>query len=221
MKKQKVKLVLFSAIIILIAIAMYSTGPTVSNHVTGNQIIDTKVNILPSPKSNCSFQLQAGWNLVSFYCIGLFANRDDILTSINTSYYSIFSYNPTDAADPWKSYNPSLPNWTVQQLSVMDRTEGYWINMKDTRDYFYEGGLRNTLIPLVDGWNLAGYPSLTTRNINDTLNGLNYSFVITSAGGSDFINVYGALNNTLTDFETYKGYWINSSNVQSWPVNVS
>jgi len=200
------------------------------NTLTGYNIVNTKVEVLASPSKNCSFQLSPGWNMVSFYCLGLFADRNIVLQSISDSYSSIFEYQANDIVDPWKSYNPSLPNWTVQQLNYMDRVSGYWIYIYNTSDgsnastgmtnFSYPGIYSDSIIYLYTGWNFIGYPKLNTTNIGTDLNISSYNIVKYYNTTTDtwLIYINGSANNTFDTFETYKGYWLNVSEDQQWYV---
>jgi len=193
------------------------------NYLTAQQIVPTYVNVLPKQPTYCDFNLNPGWNLVSFFCLGMFVNRDEVLQPIEGHYVKIFSYNPTDSTDPWKSYNPTLPAWTVQQLNFMDRVSGYWIYMNDSTAYIYNGTSRSSVISLYYGWNLIGYPDNKSRLINESTSDLLFNIIRTYDNSSDSYKDYikGAQNNALNYFDPYAGYWINSSAIQSLMINVS
>jgi hypothetical protein len=186
--------------------------------LTGSAITNTQVTIIPALPANCSLHLNPGWNLVSFYCLGLFTDRSAVLSSIDGQYTKIFSYNPYDTSDPWKSYNPNLPAGIVQQLNNMDRMSGYWIYIPTGADLTYEGvNKTSSTITMKTGWNLIGYPSITTRNINNTLNNISFTIIQRYNTTSDTWLVYinGSSNNTLNTLDTYVGYWINVTSDQS------
>ncbi len=212
----KIKLAVLILIIGAFAAAIFS--PKFDNSITGNDV-STRVEILTAIPSNCSFDMHSGWNYVSFHCIATSEPRSDVLSSVNSSVDRIFTYIAQDTSDPWKSYNPSLPNWTVQQLDYMGRTQGYIILMNDDASYFYEGFARSSVIPLRPGWNLVGYPDDANQSINESLNGLQYNAVITYAAGSLLVYIPNSVNNTLFNFSPYSAYWINSSATQNWLVN--
>ena len=191
------------------------------NGLTGNQIIPTKVNLLPFVASNCSFHLYQDVNLVSFYCLGMWEELTIALEPLNSSYDKIFYYEATDSKDPWKSYKRNLPNWTVQQLTHLDRVHAYWIFMNEEADYNFPGARKSTLVQLLPGWNLVGYPGLNNKSINDSLNGLLYASVVTFDNPTKTFNFYipSAGNNTFFEFSKYSGYWIYSNATQNWDVN--
>jgi hypothetical protein len=191
-----------------------------SNLITGKATIPTYVNILPSQESVCSFSLTEGWHIISFYCIGMYMQRDAVMSSISGSYEKMFYYVPSDSADKWKSYNPSLPSWTVQQLSYMDRLTGYWIYINSSCNYLYEGAIRDSQIPLIPGWNLVSYPSPNSSSVNDSLQSVLYTHIKSYDSVTDDFLIYvrGGSSNTLNILEPYKGYWINSTAYQNWNV---
>lgn len=216
------------SLLVLSIVVLFNDIPDSS--ITGYDVVNTKVELFPTQFKNCTFQLNPGWNMVSFYCFGMYVERGRALASIENSYESIFEYTTNDLTDPWKSYTISLPNWTVQQLNYMDRISGYWIYMIDNATFEYSGVYSDSKIYLYDGWNLVGYPLINASNINDSLTDISYSMVkyynntanidtnYTSSNDTWLIYVKNGSNNTLNNFETYKGYWINVSGNQQWTI---
>jgi len=190
-----------------------------SSMISGN-VVNTHVELIPAAAKNCSFHLNPGWNMVSFFCLGMFLDRNVALDSISGSYGSIFQYNPTDASDPWKSYNPYIPGWTVQQLNHMDRISGYWIYMFNDADYHYAGIYSDSVIYFSNGWNLIGYPLNYSSNISAQLIGKQYLIVKYYDNPSDtwLSYVNGSPSNTLKRFDTYKGYWVNVNGSSQWNI---
>ena len=207
---------------ILVIVSVFSPELFNETTITGHDV-NTRVNVLPISSSDCNFSLSPGWNLVSFYCIGMFEPVDDTLSSIRDNYQSIFMYNAMDANDPWKSYNPSLPDWAVQQLQYLDRMSGYWIYMTGSSDFNFNGSKKYTVIPLRPGWNLVGYPNIHTQNINDSLNGVLFTVLKTydTPSATYLVYINGSASNTLHTTDTYKGYWLNSTAFQNWNLNAS
>ena len=217
---------LYNNVLMLIFVALFLIVASIvvisedkSNKISGN-IVNTHVEVLPVSSKNCSFHLNPGWNMVSFYCLGLFSDRSVVLGSIDGYYGSIFEYNSNDATDPWKSYNPELPSWTVQQLTHMDRISGYWIYMHTDADFNYPGIYSDSVIYLYNGWNFVGYPNTNRTNINVSLNGIPFTVVKYYNTTSNTWQVYvnGSPSNTLNYFETYKGYWINVNGNPQWII---
>ncbi|MGV8141729.1 MAG: hypothetical protein ACP5NW_04795 [Candidatus Woesearchaeota archaeon] len=222
-----------SVIVILEDKHVWSEEKNSIDSITG-EVTSTKVEVLPVSSKNCSFTLYPGWNMISFYCLGLFNNRSIVLQTIGDHYGSIFEYQANDLSDPWKSYNPNLPSWTVQQLHYMDRISGYWIYIYNQTNFSYSGIYSDSSIPLYSGWNLVGYPDISSENISVGLAGIPFTMVKnyekitltnnetndTYYSGSDVWLVYtnGSSGNTLEQFDTYKGYWINVTQNRTWGI---
>jgi hypothetical protein len=152
----------------------------------------------------------------------MYVERSRALQSIEGSYDAIFEFQSNDVNDPWKSYTPSsLPNWTIQQLNYMDRVSGYWIYVLNDTTFNYSGVYSDSNIYLYNGWNFVGYPLTNASNINDSLKDISYSMVkyYNTTGDIWLVYVYNGSNNTLNQFETYKGYWLNVSGDQQWKLS--
>ncbi|MGV8171505.1 MAG: hypothetical protein ACP5OA_02305 [Candidatus Woesearchaeota archaeon] len=213
-------LVLVSVIVSFIAIVVIFDES--SDNISG-EVVNTRVEVIPAVYTNCSFELYPGWNMVSFYCLGLFVSRNAALQSINGSYDSIFEYTANDAnEDPWKSYNPNLPSWVIQQVAYMDRLSGYWIYTDLGANFSYNGIYSDSTIYLYNGWNFVGYPHIEAYNITQRLDNVSFSIVKNYmknlSGDVWLVHINGSMSNNLTQFETYKGYWINVSGDQAWLV---
>ena len=190
------------------------------NQITGNDIVNTKVELFPVQYKNCSFQLNPGWNMVSFYCFGLFVERNKALQSLGDTYNSLFMYQANDINDPWKSYNPGLPNWTIQQLNYMDRVSGYWINMNNESNFSYAGVYSDSNIYVYNRWNLVGFPSIATANISDSLTDVSFDMVkyYNTTIDTWLTYIVNDSNNTLNQFNTYNSYWIKVNGDQIWTI---
>lgn len=182
--------------------------------ITGNDV-RTGVNILNISFSGCDYNFTQGWNYVSFHCISNSAAREDVMQNVPAQV--IYTYNAFDGTDPWKSYNPSLPNWTVQQVKYMSRMSGYIIYVSNDTHYNYTGYKRPSSIQLRAGWNFVGFPRDEPMPINETT--ILLREVVTIKDGTLLSYMPNATNNTLFEFEPYGAYWIDSSASQTWMVN--
>lgn len=159
------------AILLVVSISFLSfyIAEETENLITGDAT--ARAYIIPLPPENCSIDLREGWNFVSFYCeIGDFPINETLIDENNNtiSYSKIFAYDSTKVNDPWISYNPSLPNYTTQQLDEISREHGYWIYMNTSDTYSKEGlNFDETPITLTQGWNLIGYPTKNSKNITE------------------------------------------------------
>jgi len=222
-------LALIALFIAVFAFTLFADNPKSSNFddsINGNDnlisgnVVNTRVQLFPASSKNCSFHLYPGWNMVSFYCFGMFLETAPAMDSISGSYEAIFSYSPLDVNDPWKSYNPYLPSWAVQQLSHVDRVSGYWIYMFNDANFQYPGVYSDSVFYFSNGWNLVGYPLNHSSNISTQLSGVPYTLVryYNTSTGTWLFNVNGGSGNTLKQFDAYKGYWINVSGSPQWNI---
>ena len=87
-------------------------------------------------------------------------------------------------------------------------------------DYFHNGLEKASTINLYTGWNLVGYPNTNASSINDSLNELSYTKVMTYDTLGNIMLVYSpsGSSNTLNELNAYKSYWINSTSNQSWNI---
>jgi hypothetical protein len=114
--------------------------------------------------------LTAGHNIVSVP-LALYDDSIDVVLQTLT-YEAAWSYDATDPADPWKSYNPSRP---FNDLSKVNRSMALWINVPADSNMVVVGEVPdNTTIQLITGWNFVGFPSLMTRTVSDAMSGVSY-----------------------------------------------
>jgi hypothetical protein len=189
------------------------------NQLTGNTL--SKVNVSLPPNVPCEIEFKEGLNLVSFFCIVFETPRQNVTDNIQNLEY-IFEYQESNSADRWKSYNPNLPSNVIQDLQTMSRTEGYWVRVSDDEYFNLSGGLRTpTNIYLVSGWNLAGYPTNRTKDVNESFLSIsgNYTEVRSfNANTQSFISHVPPSSGGLTQTMSGLGYWINSSTTKTWVV---
>ncbi|MEM3373995.1 MAG: hypothetical protein QXE31_02120 [Candidatus Woesearchaeota archaeon] len=196
--------------------------------ITGFQILGTRLIILTKVGNFCNLTLEKGWNLISFNCLG-----DDMSLNLffgeNKSFETLIAYDPNDLNDPWKSYNPNLPNWTVQDLRFISRREGYWLYVENKTQLEINGSLATpTLIRLVPGWNLIGFPSLNNKAFNETFERLipnfDYVYMYNASEGLEKWKEYTwntslpSKNNFNYTYVNY-GYWIFMINSQEFIIN--
>jgi hypothetical protein len=197
------------------------------NAVNGNGFQDTgdKWNLfsttvpeMPPPENIIT--LKQGWNLISVPWLQEDSSRAKVLETIEGSYDAVQSYNSLDSPDPWKQYidGKSFGN----DLSQLSEKMGIWIHITQPGDteFLYNGTppSLNQTIPLYDGWNLVGYPSLEDKIRDSALNNINFGFHV------DLVQTYNATSGLweeVTQFdylEKGRGYWIHSIGDHVWDV---
>jgi hypothetical protein len=84
----------------------------------------------------------AGWNLVAYPAPGS-QPMPAALASIAGYYTTVYGYDPSDPADPWKVYDAGVPQeWgpLVNDLHELRYGRGYWINVTQPITALLKGG---------------------------------------------------------------------------------
>ncbi len=173
-----------------------------------------------SPIKNCSY-LYEGWNFISIPFTQSNTHLDTVLYSITGSYDVAQWYNANEKSDHWK-HNNTKKSYLLNDLDSIDHIRGFWIHIiKPGGVLFQYPGTRpimNQTISLHPGWNMVGYPSLTSYNRTEGLNNLTFDIHI------DAIWTYNAPTQKykeLTEsdyFEPGSGYYIHAKEECTWVV---
>lgn len=156
--------------------------------------------------------LTTGMNLVSYPLVTADNSSSAILSTIQSPYQRLWKNK--GATWSWSSFSNTKP-WA--QDVILNYTEGWWISVSADTYFDVVGTVPNDVtIPLREGWNLIGYPSLTDRTVGETLFGLPY----------DRIECFDSLApyhlRTMSDDDymtTGMGYWIHLSQNVTLVVN--
>jgi parallel beta-helix repeat protein len=175
---------------------------------------------LVNPVGNYIF-LYAGWNLISVSLNQSDTNLGNVLSSIKGSYTAVQRYNASTSGDPWK-HNCSLKPPHLNDFNDIDHLMGFWIYIIKSEgvllEYSGTNPTQNQSIVLHPGWNLVGYPSLTSYNRTKGLNNLTFDTHV------DAIWTYNAETQKWkklgpTDyFEIGRGYWVHAKVKCEWEV---
>jgi parallel beta-helix repeat protein len=196
-----------------------SDGIGDTNYSAEPDSIDHYPLIEPSPRN--FFYLYPGWNLISIP-----RQQDDptlttVLQSIQGEYDVVQWYNSSDLIDPWKHYQVTKPG-NLNDMDNLDHLMGIWIHINNSNGiYFRYYGTQpseNQTISLHPGWNMVGYPSLTSYNRTEGLNNLTFDTHV------DAIWTYNATTQKYKQlsksdyFEIRKGYYIHAKEECTWVV---
>ncbi|UCE35914.1 MAG: hypothetical protein JSW00_10130, partial [Thermoplasmata archaeon] len=175
-------------------------------------MFETKVHI----------QLYKGWNMISIPPYITDPNLEIVLNSISGQYDAVQWYDPADGKDPWKHNRPGKP--FGNDLNIIETRMGLWIHMTEDAilipdqivpdpDYF-------EFISLIAGWNLVGYPSVTTRDVTTILDPVPYDKVMTydAATGEWLSYDKGTGLGDLTEMELGQGYYIHVTVDFPWQI---
>jgi parallel beta-helix repeat protein len=175
---------------------------------------------LVNPVGNYIF-LYPGWNLISVPFIQSDTNLGKVLSSITGSYTAVQRYNASTSSDPWE-HNCSLKPPHLNDFNDIDHLMGFWIYIIKPEGVLLEySGTQptsNQTIQLYPGWNLVGYPSLTSHNRTEGLNNLTFNTLV------DAIWTYNATTQKWKEigssdyFDIGRGYWIHANTKCEWEV---
>ena len=159
-----------------------------------------KVNLTITEKilKQFNISLETGWNLISLPLILINKTLPEPFLGISGNYSSIFAYNASDAIDPWKSYDPSRPSF-LNDLKFVDERMGLWIKMINKSTLTNTGQETSLSFDIISGWNLDGYPSLTSQNVTNSLTGYSYASVF-AYNASDAIDPWKSYDPTRPEF---------------------
>jgi parallel beta-helix repeat protein len=118
--------------------------------------------------------LSEGWNLISLPLIQENEDPSKVLEMIDGYYDTVQWYDANDIKDHWKHHK--IGKLFGNDLVSINETMGFWINiMPPNGAVLLHNGtqpLTNQTILLQKGWNMVGYPSLTSYNTTVGLNNL-------------------------------------------------
>jgi murein DD-endopeptidase MepM/ murein hydrolase activator NlpD len=159
--------------------------------------------------------LNSGWNVFSVPLITASNSRTDILASIEGNYSSLQGYFPNEPKQ-WKHWHRGKSP-ELNDLETIDYGRGYYIYM-DTEDYLVTAGEVNEIsqIDLDKGWNLVGYPSLTSYNRLEGLNNLEFGTDVDAIQWFDAATKTWHFMDQDDTFVTGRGYWVYSRVEAGW-----
>jgi hypothetical protein len=151
-------------------------------------------------------RLLKGWNLISLPLQPPNDEPSAVLSSINTRYNSVWTYDPDTG---WSMFAPDGPG----DLEKMERGKGYWIEMNQPGTLAIQSTYSEpAYISLTGGeWNLIGYNSLITKQVKDFI-WFPFCWICLYTYDSEgetwlgYIDAPGFLN-TLEFVKPGKGYW--------------
>lgn len=176
---------------------------------------------LIQPYVGIPLYLHQGWNLISIPSIQSNISLTSVLQSINGKYDAVQWYNVSDQTDFWKHYHISKPP-NLNDLNEITHKIGFWVHITAPGEtvFLYRGTkpIQNQTIYLYPGWNIVGYPSLTSHNRTSGLNNITFGQHV------DLIQWYDASTQTWYDmgendyFELGRGYWVHANTKCVWEV---
>ena len=155
--------------------------------------------------------LVEGWNLVSLPLRPVDPAIEEVLSSIDGNYNSVWAWN-----DGWLIYNPPAQT----SLEYIYEHMGFWIDMKIADTLTVTGNISNRTTIHMNKWNLIGYPYPTPLQRDfaiELVDGTHNIIWEYDDGDWDFYSpdVPGYVND-LDDFNSGFGYWVNATYYKTW-----
>ncbi len=163
--------------------------------------------------------LNKGWNMVSIPLIQEDTSIRNVLKSIEGSYDTVYSYDASDPTNLWKQYHVNKPE-EMNDLSEINHKMGFSIHMIVLDILIVKGELPDyTDIPLYNGWNFVGYPSLTVRSPNmaslpSSVHIIEHYNVTSKIW--KYWNLSNPAMNTLDMLRPGEGYWLYLKEDANW-----
>jgi len=175
--------------------------------------------------ANIDIPLQEGWNLVSIPLTPTNKTLPAPLESIDGNYTSIFAYNSSRSGFEWESFVSNRPSF-LNVLRDINESRGLWINMSNNDTLAVNGTVQaTTSFMMKKGWNLIGYPALTSQKVTTALENVNETFsIIFAYNASDAGNEWKFYDptdpsSTLRTMDPGFGYWVNATKDATWTFN--
>jgi hypothetical protein len=161
-----------------------------------------------------TLQLYPGMNMISLPVAPDDPALGTLLGDVADKVVRVWAYDGTDMGAPWRMYEPGNAESDLDQAHMR---YGYWIEMREAAEIHLNGlGYEAYNLPLIQGWNLCGYPGLTERPMEAALGEIapdvrvvwHYDVTDPVSPWKRYVPGAPSWTNTLTTFEPGKGYWI-------------
>ena len=199
---------------------------SVSADNANDAMANTIINVTAGGASaDVSIGLNTGWNLVSVPVQAADMSAATLFGSVS-NFNIAWGYNASDTGDPWEVYDPGLPP-AARDLVVVNPDYGYWVKVTGT-DYLNVSGdtIDSLSITLRQGWNLVGYPFVTSRSAATGVSGLSNFKTAWGFYSSDVGDPWKVYDTALppaardmTNFEPGYGYWIKMNSQEPWTLS--
>lgn len=166
---------------------------------------------LAAEQKTGTISLAKGWNLISIPISLTDAAPAAVFASVSDKLAAAWGYQN----NAWLGFFPGAPA-EVNSLTAVDEKMGLWVEMKDAATLTVQGmSLAATQIPISEGWNLIGFPTLESQPVEAALAAIegSYSAVWGYRRGGWVAHFPGAPAdvNTMKKMTPTEGYWIQAT----------
>jgi len=163
------------------------------------------------------YNLDAGWNLISFPIHPIHTNPNVLFAPIQDKLDGVWSKDPMD--NNWKIYSPDAP---INNLSYIDSGIGYWISLYEPATLSTIGVPDNNAIHLIKGWNLVGFNSLEDKPISECVAQVSSDIIsiwrYSPTGGWTWYISKSPRSSNITHMSPGIGYWVEASAECDWAI---
>lgn len=159
--------------------------------------------------------LEDGWNMISVPLVQSDTKRETVLATIEGNYMTVQGYH-AGKSRPWLHWHRNKPNY-FNAIIEINHKQGYYIDMI-VPDYLVTAGkvADQVNISLKSGWNLVGYPCLTSKLRDDALSSI--------SGKYNMVERYDTTKDREVSLgpDDYMdpglGYWIHATQECTWTI---
>ncbi|MBN1186115.1 MAG: carboxypeptidase regulatory-like domain-containing protein [Bacteroidales bacterium] len=171
-----------------------------------------------SEPQSVSIGISQGWNMVSFPLSMSTSSVADILSSLGGSWSKLMAYQNGTWTQADASISASF--WTLQNIS---QQLGYWLYQNSNQTLTLIGQPQPISLQLIKGWNLIGYPTLTTQSVESVLAPISGKWKkLLYFKNNQWSQADASLPTsfwTLTEMQSGKGYWLEMTSSGTLPFN--
>jgi hypothetical protein len=157
--------------------------------------------------------VNSNWNLISISGGAGITSIEEALAPIMNNVISVWAYDNGS----WLVYDPANPDFS--DLLEVEPGQGMWVNMSNNAELTLPGETPANGLDLTDGWNLVGFSSPASRNINDVLLSIDADVISVWSYQNGQWLIYDPLDPDSSDLTTMNpgyGYWINMNAPAVW-----
>jgi hypothetical protein len=189
-----------------------------------NSSAEPPISTLYSFSTKFNISLNQGWNMISVVMNQTVTAFDTVLGSIAGEYRAVQWWDPLDSNDHWKHW--ANGKTFGNDLTDITRNMGLWVYITTPAGNVLQVdgeapvGIYVNQIPLSQGWNLVGYPSVTQQTTTNALTGLSQWQVVWHFDSNlgSWTGWGTGSQNDLTDMTPGEGYWVYMDGAEVWDI---
>jgi hypothetical protein len=120
------------------------------------------------------------------------------------------------------NYTTSQKPPSLNDRDQLDHTMGFWVDIHELGEITFNSNgtepASNQTIPLYQGWNMVGYPSLTDHNRTLSLNNLVFGIEVDCIQWFDSSTKTWHFLDESDSFVVGRGYWFHTTTDCTWEV---